>query len=384
MATRLTDIVQVFKDKWTYGDVEFGYESDINKDHDRQYPSLIIEPPTSVIESVNDGRENYDFEVNFYNLYDTEAQGVVELQKRWDNLQDLANEWLDMVLKNYQDVTVQAYINESGINIERVKEVGNDRLVQLKISFTMSGFTKCFRPVSKYPSDIADLVIWLKADSGATFDIANKNVSVLADQSGNSNNVSQSTKSKQPLRYGYDGANDKTYLSFDGVSKHLVSSDLSPVGADFTILEVSKGDSVNSTIFSYDRGSSQISVKLSGSGRFSASIFDGVNAINVDSGKDNLNKNHIGVIKKSNQTVDLEYYDSTETLINSSTNSSFSGAIEYNQTNFSIGALFNQLSGLSSLFLNGNLHEVVVFNRVLTDTEITDVRMYLNNKYRIY
>lgn len=383
MATRLTDIVKVFSDKWTYGAVEFGYESDINTDHDRQYPALIIEPPVSVIESVNNGRENYDFEVNFYNLYDTAAQDVVELQKRWDNLQDLANEWLDMVLKNYQDITVQAYLDESGISIERVKEVGNDRLVQLKISFTMSGFTKCFRPVSKYPSDIADLAIWLKADSGATFDIATKKVSGLTDQSNNNNKLSQSTKSKQPLRYGYDGANDKTYLSFDGSDDFLASDKDSPLGADFTIFEVSKSDSVNSTIFCCDNGSSRISINLNGQGSCSAFLFDGVKTMNVDSGNDNRGKNHIGIIKKSNQTVDLEYYDTNETFSDSTTNLSFEGTLEYNRQPFTIGALVST-SGVSSLFLDGNLQEIIVFNRPLNDTEIADVKGYLNNKYNIY
>jgi len=384
MATRLTDIVKVFSDKWTYGAVEFGYESDINKDHDRQYPALIIEPPVSVIDDVNIGRENYDFEVNFYNLYDTAAQNVVELQKRWDNLQDLANEWLDMVLKNYQDTTVQAYIDEAGINIERVKEVGNDRLVQLKVSFTINGFTKCFRPISKYPSDIADLAIWLKADSGATFDIATKSLSKLTDQTPSSISfVSQPTKSKQPLRYGYDGANDKTYLNFDGTNDLLISDRVSPLGADFTLFEVSKGDSVNSTIFGYDRGSSQVSVKISGSGSFSAFLFDGVKAMNVDSGRDNLGKNHIGIIKKSNQTVDLEYYDSVDTLSDTDTNASYNGTLEYNQRVFTIGASVNT-SDVGSLFLNGNIQEVIVYNKVLTDNEISDVKSYLNTKYRIY
>ena len=169
--TRLTDIITVFESKWTYGDVKFGYESEINQDHDAKYPLMLIQPPASVIPEIYNGREEYEFEINFYNLYSQAAQSVVTLQKRWDNLQDLANEWLDMVLKNYQDNTVEVYLNDESINIERVKEVANDRLVQIKLTFTMSAFTKCFRPVSNYPSDYSDLVVWLKSDSGVTFDI---------------------------------------------------------------------------------------------------------------------------------------------------------------------------------------------------------------------
>ena len=138
--TRLTDIISVFESKWTYGDVKFGYDSEVNQDHDTKYPLMLIQPPDSTMPEIYKGREEYNFEINFYNLYSQASQSVVDLQKRWDNLQDLANEWLDFVLKNYQDVTVEAYLNDESIEIERVKEVANDRLVQIKLVFTMSAF----------------------------------------------------------------------------------------------------------------------------------------------------------------------------------------------------------------------------------------------------
>ena len=139
--TRLTDIVTVFDSKWTYGDTKFGYETEVNQDHDAVYPLMLIQPPSSIIPLIYDGREEYEFEINFYNLYSQSAQSVVTLQKRWDNLQDLANEWLDMVLKNYQDTTVDAFLNDESVEIERVKEVANDRLVQIKLTFTMHQIT---------------------------------------------------------------------------------------------------------------------------------------------------------------------------------------------------------------------------------------------------
>ena len=108
---RLTDIVNIFKTKWIYGDSKFEYDFEVNQDHDIQYPLLQIEPPSSIIPEIYNGREEYEFELNFYNLYSQSAQSVVELQQRWDNLQDLSLEWLDMVLKHYQDSSVEAYLN---------------------------------------------------------------------------------------------------------------------------------------------------------------------------------------------------------------------------------------------------------------------------------
>ena len=385
MATRLTDIVKVFSDKWTYGAVEFGYESDINKDHDRQYPALIIEPPVSVIESVNTGRESYDFEVNFYNLYDTAAQNVVELQKRWDNLQDLSNEWLDMVLKNYQDTTVQAYIDESGINIERVKEVGNDRLVQLKISFTMSGFTKCFRPVSLYPSDISGLSIWHKADSGATFDIAAKSLSKLTDQTPSSTSfISQTTKSKQPLRYGYDGANDKTYIEFDGVNDYLTSDVNNPSASDFTAFYVGKLDSDASetgTIFGYRFGTSLIKLGSSNNQLYGKIIDGGGTSLELLLELTDTTRYHIGMFKLHNKRLYLNY-DALGNSQSSSVNDALYDHSEvFNKSTYDIGFIDN---GVSTDYFDGNFHELIVFNRKLEDTEIADVKKYLNDKYNIY
>lgn len=124
--------------------------------------------------------------------------------------------------KNYLENSVGVYLNDESIEIERVKDVANDRLVQIKMTFTISAFTKCFRPVSNYPSDFANLVVWLKADSGTTFDISTKKVSAWTDQSGNSNSVAQATAANQPTWVGYDGINDKAYINFNGTTDFLL------------------------------------------------------------------------------------------------------------------------------------------------------------------
>tara|TARA_R110002153_G_scaffold82962_2_gene208932 strand:- start:424 stop:1563 length:1140 start_codon:yes stop_codon:yes gene_type:complete len=376
--TRLTDIITVFDSKWTYGDVKFGYESEVNQDHDTQYPLMLVEPPESTIPVVYNGREEYTFEINFYNLYSQDAQSVVTLQKRWDNLQDLANEWLDMVLKNYQDVNVEAYLEDESIAIERVKEVANDRLVQIKLTFTMSAFTKCFRPVSHYPSDYSDLKVWLKADSGATFDIASKRVSAWADQSGNSSNVAQATAANQPLRYGYDGINDKAYFDFDGTNDTFVSGSNLPVTTDFTIFEVSRIDKASDNVFGWYNSSAAISIGTNASGHITATVSDGTNTITANTAVDNKASNHISILKKNNKRIDLEYYDSANSITATDNDASFDNTFVFNTATFNIGS-YNSTNNM-----DGQLNELIIFNRALTDTEIAEVRGYLNLKYKIY
>ena len=374
--TRLTDIVSVFESKWTYGDVKFGYEGEVNQDHDTKYPLMLIQPPESIIPRIYDGREEYTFEINFYNLYSQGAQSVVALQQRWDNLQDLANEWLDFVLKNYQDVTVEAYLNDESIEIERVKEVANDKLVQLKLTFTMSGFTKCFRPTSNYPSDFSDLVVWLKADSGATFDIPSKRVSAWADQSGNSNDVAQATTTKQPLRHGYDGANDKTYLSFDGTDDFFISNANCPISSNsYTIFVVAKQNVANSDtfpVFSYVRGSQQILVGFKVD-RFYSYVTDGSSSLELNT----VDSSDYGLVATSLNGATGNLVTSINGGANSSSSAGWDASVTWNQTTFTLGVK-------AATFSNTNVEEIIIYNRVLTDDEKTYVKGYLNYKYKIY
>ena len=376
--TRLTDIIQVFESKWVYGDVKFGYEGEVNQDHDTKYPLMLIQPPTSTMPEIYSGREEYDFEINFYNLYTQAAQSAVTLQQRWDNLQDLANEWLDFVLKNYQDVTVEAYLNDESIEIERIKDVANDKLVQIKLIFTMSGFTKCFRPTSNFPSDYSNLAVWLSADSNVTFEIPTKRVSAIGDRAA-SNNVVQATVTNQPLRYGFDGANDKSYISFDGTNDLLVSSANLPVTENFTIFEVSKiTKDTNSSVFGYRSVSGQIQMGIDTNGKYNVRVSDGTIDLSIPTTNNASNVYHVAVLRKNNKRIDLQYNDAVNTFTGTDNDSGFNQEVTFNSASFDVGTYH------TTHFMKGEFNELIIFNRQLTDVEIADVKGYLNLKYKIY
>ena len=257
---RLTDIVATMKNKWTYGDKFFGYTDEFNDNHNTRYPSLLITPPDSVYPEVTprNGWEEYAFEVYFSDLYNRTQQQNESIEQRWDNLQDLANEWLDMFLKSYigkqAGSTTISYLTDGSLTIERNKEVANDQLLQIKMNFNWKVFSKCFTPVSNYPNQISGLTSWLRADSNATFSIPTKKVSVLGDGSGNTNGAGQTNNTLQPLRYTYGGGTlDKTQFTFD--SDSLVSDNnfitSQEVDAQFTIFEVSKINAVDNAVFGY-------------------------------------------------------------------------------------------------------------------------------------
>jgi len=372
--TRLKDIVTVFQDKWTYGDSRFGYESEINETHNTVYPAMIIQPPESVMPDIYSGREEFEFEVNFYNLYQQAAQSAVTLQHRWDNLQDLATEWMDLVLKNFQDATVQVYLNDESIEFERVKEVANDRLVQIKLVFTMSAFTKCFRPVSNYPSDISDLVVWLRADSGVTFDIATQQVSAWTDYSGNSNSVAQATSASQPLRIGYDGANDKARINFTA-NQHFVSNNNLPISStSFSMFFVAKG--TQGGLFDFINGSKQILLGSFSNTNVSFFVQDAAGRSEEVSGTiSDSSPFNIIFVKFHNKRATIEI---NNTFSDSLQNPTFDNTTVFNDAVFRIGKP-NSGTGFA-----GDLQEVIIYNKQIEDSEKNIVKDYLNNKYRIY
>ena len=375
--TRLKDLVTVFQNKWTFGDAKFGYDGEVNESHSTQYPLLLINPPLSTMPEIYNGREEYEFEINFYNLYPQAAQSAVTLQHRWDNLQDLAMEWFDLVLKNYQDNVVDVYLNDESVEIERVKEVANDRLVQIKFTFTMSAFSKCFRPVSSYPSDIANLVTWLRADSGLTFDIPTKKVSAWADYSGSNNALAQATKSKQPLRYGYDGANDKARIEFNGTTDYFDSVNNLPITTEFTIFIVSKNTgNTTSNILKYIFEGKSIRLAYTSDSQVTASISDGITPLSVTLTDSNASNYHIATYRLNNKRLHLDYDSLGLSLSDSVQNSSYNNTTTYNEALYTLGSTADSFKG--------DLQEFIIFNSSLDASTIEKVKTYLNNKYKIY
>lgn len=402
---RLTDIVKTMKDKWVYGDKFFGYTEEFNDNHNTQYPSLLITPPDSLYPEVTprNGWEEYSFEVYFSDLYNRTEQANETIDQRWDNLQDLANEWLDMFLKSYvggQDgKTTISYLTDGSLTIERNKDVANDQLLQIKMNFGWKIFSKCFTPVSNYPNEIADLKIWLSADSNVTFSIPTKRVSAWGDRSGNNNNVAQATSDSQPLRYTFKGGSDarnvgdfdgKTRFVFDELKNQNLKSTTpanSPLtSGDFTIFIASNYTTditgTQESIFTLEplvAGLGQIQLGQRDQGTFKAQVSDGTTDLsaNVDIATPAETEDNIISYKLNADTMTLYLNGRAGTPV---TDAAFNATSKFAFCNWYIGGL----PTIATSFFDGSVAEVIVYDRALSDAERNKVEDYLNKKYRIY
>ena len=189
--------------------------------------------------------------------------------------------------------------------------------------------------------------------------------------------MAQSTAANQPLRHGYDGANDKSYFAFDGTNDIMPSKNNCPLAdGNFTIFTVAKQNTVNAdafSVFSYKRLDIEINVGF----------------------KDNK---HYTFVKDALKTAQFNSQDSSEyaivrasfdksggrlkSAVNNGAESTSNAAGWDAATTFN-GAVFNIGSDGSS-YISNNIEEVIVYNRELTDDEVEAVKDYLNLKYKIY
>jgi len=137
-------------------------------------------------------------------------------------------------------------------------------------------------------------------------------------------------------------------------------------------------DEVSDNVFGWNNGAASISIGTDANGYLSAAVNDGVTSLSTNTAVVNTLSNHIGILKKDNKRIDLEYYDLFNSIATTDNDGSFDNSFSFNTAKFDIGSL-NE-----SQFLNGQLQEVIIYNRALSNTEISDVKGYLNLKYKIY
>jgi hypothetical protein len=139
-------------------------------------------------------------------------------------------------------------------------------------------------------------------------------------------------------------------------------------------------NSERSTYFSYEFGNAKICLGSSSERIYchladSSQGFGEWNARRVWNG--DSSKYHIATMRLESSTsnLSLQYNNA---LAQVGTMSSYNTSQTYNAAKFKIG------NGTHLGNLDGNVQELIIYNRALNTSEINTVRNYLNNKYKIY
>lgn len=211
-------------------------------------------------------------------------------------------------------------------------------------------------------------VTWLDGADDDVFSYSSGTlVSQWRDKSGNDNHVSQSTTSSQPTRNRT--LNSKSVVDFDGSDDSLSSSNSLTLSSGHTMFAVTLTDA-----FSSDAGLISINNNLSNGITVHTGglvyFYYGSGGYNTTQGV-NLSTSYILTKVWTGATSGnrISYKNGTQgTSSGTMANSNSTGVLRLGQ---------------QTTYYNGYIAEVVIYNRELSQDEITKVHNYLQNKWNI-
>lgn len=228
------------------------------------------------------------------------------------------------------------------------------------------------------PTDISNLYLWLDADDASTFTYSSGVViSQWNDKSGNGYNATQATVSKQPTR-----ATSPSRVVFDG-SNDVINTSASFNGNIFTTFAVCRFSSTTQqTLIGIGTGGTAIYFPYydgaSGPKTFYVQIAGayGTYSADVPASSIEIEVRYDGTGSTNADKMKYHYDGADRTLAFTGT---YATTLSRSGQSTSLGAY----DTASVLPLNGYISELITYNKVLSGTELTSVRNYLNNKWGV-
>jgi large repetitive protein len=242
------------------------------------------------------------------------------------------------------------------------------------------------------------LAVWLKADdlTHITYDATTGQVSQWADQTPNANNANQGATGNQPTLVS-NSLNGEPVIHFDGSTSFLDITDNSSVrpGSAITVYAV-----MRSSTTSYPAGYGDVVAKaldINNDLGWTAPYF----SYDLGFGNNNIVQGYLSTGGGTSdeltgntaqgegaQISSLEYDGTTQTVTTDGTvqaSQAVTGGLFYNtsaEKDLIIGAARTAQQTMTR-FLNGDVAEILVYNRALSTAEGQQAEVYLANKYAV-
>ncbi len=217
------------------------------------------------------------------------------------------------------------------------------------------------------PTDQAGLVAWYKSDAGIT-KTAGDSVETWADQSGNSNDLTQSTAGKKPI-WTASQLNGYAAVLFDGANDFLIESGGFTLEQPITIYMVFKQTTWTSADRVWDGAASNSMALIQQATSPDLAMYAG----NFVTSNTTLVVNNYGAMVCIYNGVSSYHQINNETAVTGNCGAS-------DGSGFTLGANFNGSTGWSNIAVA----EIIIYSTAHdADTRVI-VKAYLNNKYSIY
>ncbi len=388
--TKLRELRDRFEQQWINGGFIFGYENEINENHNNDYPLLVVLPPTSELPSTEgDVQEEYTFECLVTKPYYQNQAGSLDVV--FSLLEQEGLTWLQRVLDSYTNKEV--ILSPDSISVEREKELYNDKLIQVRLTFTLNTFSHSLLALDEALVSSYSPKVWLKADMGVKTDFlgGSEVVSKWIDQSGNGNHFEQTTAANKPLYKYEDTDNGYPYLEFDGSNDFLncVNNEIVEGGLSYehTVIWVAKplSNSNAAFLFKNSETANQKTIQLkysflSPNKNLLRGVITDEFTEEVEFNYDTTIGRHVFGYYLHNKSIHI-FENGVHKVTN--TNSSFDHRDWYfgGSSPLTLGA--NKPSSSPAESFEGHIQELMIFNSVLSEDEMKKIHTYLQHKYKI-
>ena len=208
------------------------------------------------------------------------------------------------------------------------------------------------------PNQLTGLIGWYNSQNTINNGVS---ISQLTDLSGNNFHLSQANSLKRPNLIGNSLGNFPS-ITFDGINDNLKVLYGSTLATNSTIFIITN-NLLNGNTFAYDGGNSFYSLRNQGN-----LIYMYVTGGGISYGK--TNPYNYTLFNQIYNTGNSKIYENGNLKIQGNVNSA-------NLDGFTLGSYYGQ----DSYFFKGQVLEVVIYNRVLTDSERTSIQSFIMNKY---
>ena len=233
------------------------------------------------------------------------------------------------------------------------------------------------------PSALTGLVFWVKADVGVTTNASGK-VTAWADQSGRGNHAAAADASAPDWVAGEAGLNGKPTLRFNGTSQKMTVANriLTNGIAGCTVVAMAKAD-VNDdvSLVGIRTGGGNPLVQLDqdsgGHVRFIVKNSAGTTASAVGQVHTGIYGMYAGRLYKGAGTVwtNLVYFSKSSAEATAAADFAAS-------TNLTSGDQY--IGAASSRFWDGDIAEVLIYNRAVSEAELDQIAAYLSSRYTVH
>jgi len=249
------------------------------------------------------------------------------------------------------------------------------------------------------PTSLSGCQLWLDASDVSTLTESAGAVSAWADKSGNGNNFSQATGAEQPLTNA-TSLNGKNTIQFDGINDNLAAASKAPFNflhenGDHFVCVVARTasqnpDALNPLMGSFDSGATEIGYMMasddrSGSSRDQRLLVKAGNTTGTDGYYTLLTSDDampLGTAfvasenKSGSATVNANTF-----FMNNDTGAPVTAVNPATAGDSADVLTLGRLGTLATFHFGGDIAEVIIYNRSLTNEERTALNTYLSVKW---